>query len=93
MGPFEAEHLFGFEHRLEIYKPAPTRIYGYYVLPLLDGSDICGRIDLKADRKAGTLRALAVHWQKRPRPRALREALARLAHVLGLERSEIESGV
>ena len=29
----------------------------------------------------------------RPRPRALREALARLVHVLGLERSEIESGV
>ena len=90
---FEAEHLFGFEHRLEIYKPAPTRIYGYYVLPLLDGPDVVGRIDVKADRKAGTLRALAVHWQKRPRPRALREALARLAHVLGLERSEIQSGV
>jgi uncharacterized protein len=89
----EAELLFGFEHRLEIYKRPPERIYGYYVLPLLDGDEIVGRIDLKADRKAGTLRALAVHWQKRPRPRALREALARLAHALGLERSEIESGV
>ena len=89
----EAEHLFGFEHRLEIYKPAPTRIYGYYVLPLLDGPQVVGRIDVKADRKAGTLRALAVHWQKRARPRALREAMARLAHVLGLERSEIQSGV
>jgi cystathionine gamma-synthase len=86
---FEAEHLFGFEHRLEIYKPAPARIYGYYVLPLLDGPDVVGRIDMKADRKAGTLRALAVHWQRRQRPRALREALGRLAHALGLERSEI----
>jgi uncharacterized protein YcaQ len=89
----EAERLFGFEHRLEIYKRPPERIYGYYVLPLLDRESIVGRIDLKADRKLGTLRALAVHWQGRPRPRALREALARLVHVLGLERSEIHSGV
>jgi uncharacterized protein YcaQ len=89
----EAERLFGFEHRLEIYKRPLERIYGYYVLPLLDRESIVGRIDLKADRKLGTLRALAVHWQGRPRPRALREALARLVHVLGLERSEIHGGV
>jgi uncharacterized protein YcaQ len=87
------ERVFGFEPLIEVYKREHERIYGYYVLPLLDGDEIVGRIDLKADRKAGTLLAQAVHWQRRPRPRALREALARLAHVLGLERSEVQSGV
>ncbi|MEO9174085.1 MAG: crosslink repair DNA glycosylase YcaQ family protein [Gaiellales bacterium] len=85
----EAEELFGFEHRLEIYKPPGTRIYGYYVLPLIDGPAIVGRVDVKADRAAGILRAIAVHWQGRPRPRALREALERLAWTLGLERTEM----
>lgn len=85
----EAEALFGFDHRLEIYKRPPERIYGYYVLPLIDGPAIVGRIDVKADRAAGILRALAVHWQGRPRPRALREAMERLAWLLGLEQTEM----
>jgi uncharacterized protein YcaQ len=85
----EARALFGFEHALEIYKPPGDRIYGYYVLPLVDGPAIVGRVDVKADRAGGILRALAVHWQGRPRPRALREALERLAWTLGLERTEI----
>jgi uncharacterized protein len=85
----EAHELFGFDHSLEIYKRPPERIYGYYVLPLVDGPAIVGRVDVKADRAAGILRALAVHWQGRPRPRALREALERLGWTLGLEQTEI----
>ena len=88
----EAGVLFGFEHALEIYKRPHERVWGYYVLPLLDASDIVGRVDAKADRKAGTLRALAVHWQGRPRPRALREALERLAWRLGLPETEVVQG-
>jgi uncharacterized protein YcaQ len=85
----EARALFGFDHALEIYKRPHERIWGYYVLPLVDGSDIVGRVDTKADRQADVLRALAVHWQGRPRPRALREALARLAWLLRLETTEV----
>ena len=88
-----AERVFGFKHVMEIYKPAPQRVYGYYVLPLLRGERIVGRADLKSDRKAGVLRLLAFHREPRVRDSAalresLERALARLARAAGLEAVE-----
>ena len=84
------ERLFGFRYRLEIYTPAPRRTFGYYVLPLLHGEHIAGRVCLKADRQAGVLRANAIHHEPQSDPdetaEALAEELRRMAGWLGLAR-------
>lgn len=87
--PF-ARRILGFDHLIEVYKPAPQRQYGYYVLPLLHGDRIVGRADLKSERKEGRLVVRAFHREDGVRASgalddALDRALARLARTIGLE--------
>jgi hypothetical protein len=74
-----AEALFGFRYRLEMYVPPATREYGYYVLPILVGDRLVGRVEPRFDRKAGTLEVLGA-WGDTSR---LDEALESLAAFLG----------
>ena len=47
--------LFGFDFAIECYLPAARRTFGYFALPLFQGTTFVGLLDAKADRKAGTL--------------------------------------
>ena len=87
------ERMFGFHYRIEIYTPAPKRVYGYYMLPFLVDGGLAGRVDVKADRHARVLRvpgAFAEDEVDVPRvARALVTELATLAAWLDLDNIEI----
>lgn len=80
--------LFGFAYRFEAFTPEPKRQYGYYVLPILEGERLVGRLDPKLHRATGLLEIKGLWWEPgiratRPRRRKLRDALEGLAMFVG----------
>ncbi|MGE0796219.1 MAG: winged helix-turn-helix domain-containing protein, partial [Acidimicrobiia bacterium] len=78
--------VFGFDYTIEVYVPAPKRVYGYYVLPVLLGDELVGRLDLKADRRASVLRVAASHLEAAASSRS-GEVAAAVAAELDLMRA------
>ena len=82
------EALFDYKFRIEIYVPKHLRQYGYYVLSILHGDRIIGRIDPLMDRKARRLTINAVHAEPHApmtleAAQALSDSISELAAFLG----------
>ena len=75
-------HLWGFDYAWEAYVPAPERRRGFYALPVLAGTELVGHVDVKANRKRGSLEVVSrsVRRGQRTAP-----AIGRLARFLGLK--------
>jgi len=82
--------LFDFDYKWEIYTPIVERKYGYYVLPVLYGDALVGRIELVADKKAKRLDVVRYWPENGKEPdeafrSLLRERLERFAAFNGCE--------
>ena len=55
--------LFGFDYVWEVYVPRARRRWGYYVLPILFGDRLVGRIEPRFDRPARAVRVLGTWWE------------------------------
>ncbi|MEO7117444.1 MAG: crosslink repair DNA glycosylase YcaQ family protein [Candidatus Limnocylindrales bacterium] len=87
--------LFGFDYIWEVYVPEAKRKWGYYVLPILFGDRLVGRIEPRIDRATNTIKVLHLWWESGFDPGtadgfvpAMRDALAayrRFGNARGIE--------
>ena len=83
-----AQRLFNFDYRFEAFTPASKRKYGYYVLPMLEGDRLVGRVDPRHDRDNAALIVDKVWWEADVKPtksrkQKLQAALEVLAGQIG----------
>ncbi len=78
--------LFDFDYVWEVYVPERKRRWGYYVLPILFGDRLVGRIEPRIDRKAGVVRVRDLWWEAGFDPLAAADFIDGLADALAAHR-------
>jgi uncharacterized protein YcaQ len=87
--------LFDFEYVWELFFPPEKRRWGWYVLPILFGDRLVGRIEPRIEDDAGAVRIIGLWWEESFQPRraegfvdALREALDAYLAFAGAQKLE-----
>jgi uncharacterized protein YcaQ len=82
--------LWSFDYIWEVYVPEAKRRWGYYVLPLLFGERLVGRIEPRYERRTRTLRIVGIWFEEGFAPMeepgfldALREAVEAYRRFVG----------
>jgi uncharacterized protein len=87
--------LFGFDYVWELFVPPAKRRWGWYVLPILFGDRLVGRIEPRIERTERCVRVLDLWWEDGFDPRrvegfvdAMRDALRAYLRFAGAGRLE-----
>ena len=87
--------LFGFDYVWELFLPPAKRRWGWYVLPLVFGDRLVGRIEPRIDRASGSVQVIGAWWEGGAAPRrvegfvdAMRDALRAYLRFAGATRVE-----
>jgi len=76
------EQLFDFFFRLEIYVPKAERQFGHFVMPILHGDRLIGRVDPRLDKATKVLHVNAVYAEEGA-PASAGPAVSRAIRELG----------
>jgi len=74
--------LFDFDYIWEVYVPAARRRHGYYVLPLLFGDRLVGRIEPRYERRTHRLQILGIWFEPGFSPMEEPDFVAAMAEAL-----------